>query len=100
MERKMIVTFIKRTNLLEFQHHVQINEYSAPMEYYCKERDVHLVVTERITEDHRIFCRINCPINPLPVKGEFEIPNWSVLKRFLVANGWHQHEVINPCFLK
>lgn len=99
MERKVIVTFVKRANLMEFQRHVHQDEYSAPMDYYNKERDVRLVVTERITADRRIFCRINCPINPLPVKGEFEIPSWGVLKRFLEANGWKQHEVINSRFL-
>ena len=101
MDRKIIVTFVKRTNLMEFckteKYHE--SEFSAPEQYYTHEQDVRLVVTERITEDHRIFCRINCPINPLPVKGEFEIPNWSALKRFLTSQGWKQHEVINSRFL-
>lgn len=94
MDRKVIVTFIKRTDLMEFRRHTQCVDPAAPMEYYAKERDVRLVVTERITDDKRIFCRINCPINPLPVKGEFEIPSWGVLKRFLEANGWKLREAI------
>ena len=98
-ERKLVVTFVKRTNLMEFQHLSHEHpDNMGPIEYYQKERDVRLVVTERITEDGHIFCRINCPINPLPVKGEFEIPNWGALKRFLTSQGWKQHEVISDRF--
>lgn len=99
MDRKVIVTFVKCTNLMEFRRHIPTNNSVVPESYYSKEQDVRLVVTERITEDGRIFCRINCPINPLPVKGEFEIPSWGTLKRFLEANGWKQHEVIDSRFL-
>lgn len=101
MDRKVIVTFVKHTDLVEFHrhNHTQYEDTAAPMEYYTKERTVRLVVTERITEDGHIFCRINCPINPLPVKGEFEIPSWGALKRFLEANGWKQYECIDMRFL-
>lgn len=98
MDRKIIVTFVKRTNLMEFHRAMQPEDVVAPEQYYSKERDVRLVVTERITEDGRIFCRINCPINPLPVKGEFEIPSWNALRCFLVVQGWKQHEVIDDRF--
>ncbi len=100
MEHKVIVIFVKRTNLMEFQSRIQPDKIVAPMEYYDKKRDVRLVVTERITEDGRVFCRIHCPINPLPVKGEFEIPSWGALKHFLIVNGWKQHETIDPRFLE
>lgn len=100
MDRKIIVTFVKRTNLMEFcktdKHHE--NEFSAPEQYYAREQDVRLVVTERITSDGHIFVHINCPINPLPVKGEFEIPNWGVLNHFLTSQGWKQREVITGNF--
>lgn len=98
-ERKVIVTFVKRTDLMELLHFSREHfDSMVSVEYYKKERDVRLVVTERITTDGRIFCRINCPINPLPVKGEFEIPSWSALKRFLASQGWKQHEVIDDRF--
>ena len=100
MDCSVIVTFVKRTNLMEFRNHIPKPDCMAPDEYYSKEQDVRLVVTERITKDNRIFCRINCPINPLPVKGEFEVPSWAVLKRFLVSQGWKQHEVIDGRFLR
>lgn len=100
MDRKVIVTFIKRTNLMEFRRHIDNKDSMVLDSYYSKEQDVRLVVTERITADRRIFCRINCPINPLPVKGEFEIPSWGVFKRFLESNGWKQREVIDPRFLE
>ena len=102
MDHKVVVTFIKRTNLMEFRKHSpeHANPISVvPEEYYDKIRTVRLVVMERITDDKRIFCRIKCPINPLPVKGEFEIPNWGALKRFLESQGWEQHEVIDGRFL-
>lgn len=99
MEKKVIVTFVKRTDLMEFRRHTnQHPDMCAPDEYYTKRRDVRLVVTERITDDGRIFVRINCPVNPLPVKGEFEIPTWGALKGFLTSNGWKQHEVIDNRF--
>lgn len=100
MDKKVVVTFIKRTDLTEFQRHTNVHpDLQAPNAYYTTKRDVRLVVTERITEDGRIFCRINCPINPLPVKGEFEIPTWGALSRFLKSQGWKQHEVIDSRFL-
>ena len=101
MEKKVIVTFVKRTDLMEFRRHTnQHPDMCASDEYYAKKREVRLVVTERITDDGHIYVRINCPINPLPVKGEFEIPNWAVLKRFLESNGWKQREVITNDFLQ
>lgn len=99
MDKKVIVTFVKRTDLMEFRRGMDPDKVFAPEEYYSKKQDVHLVVTERITSDGHIFVRINCPINPLPVKGEFEIPNWGALKRFLTSQGWKQHEVITSRFL-
>lgn len=98
MDHKMVVTFVKHTHLMDFRRGMQPDKVFAPDEYYTKMQEVRLVVTERITTDGRIFCRINCPINPLPVKGEFEIPSWSALKRFLVSQGWKQYEVITDRF--
>ena len=100
MEKKVIATFIKRTDLMEFRRHTnQHPDSCAPDAYYAKRQDVRLVVIERITDDGRIFVRIKCPVNPLPVKGEFEIPNWGALKRFLESQGWKQHDVIDSRFL-
>lgn len=100
MDKKVIVTFVKRADLTEFRRHMDSRDVFAPDEYYTKKQDVRLVVTERITDDGRIFVRINCPINPLPVKGEFEIPSWGALNTFLKAQGWKRREVISPSFLQ
>ena len=68
---------------------------------YAKERDVTMRVFYRFEPDEahpghvRILCKIKCPINPLPVRGEFEIPNMAVLKRFLLAAGWVEHDCMN-----
>ena len=99
MEKKVVVTFVKRTDLTEFRRHTNTHpDLLASDAYYTKRQDVRLVVTERITEGGRIFVRINCPINPLPVKGEFEIPTWGALYNFLKSQGWKLHERIDDRF--
>lgn len=42
-----------------------------------------------------IYCKIKCPINPLPVKGEFELPSLDALHNFLKANGWEYKQTLN-----
>lgn len=52
MEKKVIVTFVKRTDLMEFRRHTnQHPNTCAPDAYYAKRQDVRLVVTERITSN-------------------------------------------------
>ena len=38
--------------------------------------------------DHRPFANIKCPVNPLPVTGNFCIPSVEVLTRWLCEAGW------------
>ena len=40
------------------------------------------------------YCKIRCPINPMPVKGEFELPSIDALMRFLKKNGWSYRETL------
>lgn len=93
MKHNYVVTFTKRTNLLEYMARDsycgdKFNHNTERMQnYYAKERDVRLVLLAR-HENGRAFCTIKCPINPLPVKGEFEVPNMAVLYRFLEREGW------------
>lgn len=91
MKWDYIITFKKRMNLMDFYRHDpnRIGTSEAAERYYSEERDVKLVVIERF-EAGKIYCTIKCPVNPLPVKGEFEVPGFSVLERFLVANGWKE----------
>ena len=63
-------------------------------EYYAKEREVQLILLVRY-EEGKCICRIKCPINPLPIKGEFEPVNAAAVHRLLVSLGWTFKEKIN-----
>lgn len=41
-----------------------------------------------------LYCKIRCPINPLPIKGEFELPSIDALMSFLKRNGWIYKEAL------
>lgn len=85
--------FTKRTNMSEYctgkvTQRVASNEaFNRMCEYYAKEREVQLIAMFR-WENGKCFCKIKCPINPLPVKGEFETPSYGAITRFLANNGW------------
>lgn len=106
MKYTTVMTYIKRTNMLDFfDHNVEkctsLHGHNPRCEaaqekvrrLYEVERNVRLILMVR-NEGHRTFCKIKCPINPLPVTGEFEVPNLTVLRSFLNDNGWRQHESI------
>ena len=68
-------------------------------QYYGQEREIQLIACLR-WEDYPVstrngfakrtkcFCKIRCPINPLPVRGEFEVASLEALRAFLKADGW------------
>ena len=92
-EYQVITIYKKRSDLLEFYaHNADTNQHSK-REPYEKERDVRLILMSR-GHGGRTFCKIKCPINPVPVKGEFEAPNFNVVDRFLKANGWTKCDTI------
>ena len=68
-------------------------------EYYAQEREVQLIAMFR-WEHAKCFCKIKCPINTLPVKGEFEVPSTGVLDRFLKKDGWTFKQKLYPCMFK
>ena len=41
-----------------------------------------------------IFCLIDCPVNPMPVVGEFEVCSLDGLEAFLIRNGWHRKFIV------
>lgn len=108
MDYNCVVTFIKHTNLLEYfdsniescaaAHCLDIHSVGA-MEHlrqmYAEEREVRLVVLVRYDGHGKTFCRIKCPINPLPVKGEFEVPSLRTLHTFLMMQGWVERECLH-----
>lgn len=70
---------------------------------YAKERDISLIAMFRYESEkangRRIthcLCKIKCPINPLPVKGEFEAPGASEVVEYLINNGWTIKQKIYP----
>lgn len=98
----MAIIFTKRDNLLKW---FDINGYQyaqgANMEYsdkyqkmravYATEREVRLILLVR-HEEGKCICRIKCPINPLPIKGEFEAPTVGAVSHTLETMGWTYKE--------
>lgn len=86
-----IFTFVKNTNLSKwFETAIPCNDHPSfehERQQYAKERPVHLVV-QACFKDGATYCRIKCPVNPLPTKGWFQTPNINVLKNHLVSIGW------------
>lgn len=95
------IIFTKRTSMREYctgkvtQRVNTTDGYKRMCEYYARERDVQLLAMFR-WENGKCFCRIKCPINPLPVKGEFETPSSGVVCSFIKSNGWHYERTIYP----
>lgn len=88
--------FTKRTNLLpwlESQHYFNVSD--ATRSHYEKEREVQLILLVRHESKrtpqgttNRRFCKIKCPINPLPIKGEFEVVSVAEICKLLRSLGW------------
>ena len=90
--------FTKRDNLLKwFDVHAYKYAWGANMEYsdqykkmealYAKEREIQLILLVRY-ENEKCICRIKCPINPLPIKGEFQCVSTSEMSKLLTSMGW------------
>lgn len=94
--------FTKRDNLLKWFY---VNGYKyaqgANMEYsdkykkmealYATEREIQLILLVRY-ENGKCICRIKCPINPLPIKGEFQCVSTSEMSKLLTSMGWTYKE--------
>lgn len=59
-----------------------------------KNRDVHLILLVR-HEDGKCICRIKCPINPLPIKGEFQCVSTGEMSKLLKSMGWTYKEKVH-----
>ena len=88
-----IYTYTKHTNLMPFAEVKAIKSgkpiSSLGRKYYEANRDVKMNVYVRFSGNN-VYCRVQCPINPLPVTGEFAVPKLCVLQDFLSANGWKE----------
>lgn len=75
--------------------------YDSIADRYTKEQDVRLILLVRYERNAtRTICKINCPVSPLPVKGEFEAPSLNAVKYFLIENGWTESEALHSCLLE
>lgn len=62
-------------------------------DYYAQKRNVSLILLVRYdNEEGKLFCKVKCPVNPLPVCGEFAVPNMNAILGWLKANGWEKKE--------
>ena len=93
--------FTKRTNLSAYCNNKVYEkcgsdtQFEAMRKHYAREREVHLILLTRY-ESGKLMCKIKCPINPLPVKGEFEVPSYGVIERYLRSNGWQFKQKVFP----
>ena len=93
MKYDRILIFTKKGNLMQYLCTERItamyrnSNTDGLRQYYGQEREIQLIARIR-WEANKCFCSIKCPVNPLPVKGEFEIPSLDVLRSFLKANDW------------
>lgn len=105
-----VCLFAKHTSLLQWfdvVHHCEIENnyhtrsvgFNQLRQSYAKPRDVQLILLVRY-EGNRIFCKVKCPINPLPVKGEFEAASLNAVISFLNNEEWKLKEKLPFSLLK
>lgn len=104
------IIYTKRDNLSKW---FDINGYKyaqgANMEYsdtyqrmravYATEREIQLILLVR-HEENKCICRIKCPINPLPIKGEFQCVSTSEMTKLLASMGWKYKEKVHSGMFK
>ena len=93
------IIYTKRDNLSKWlQRNHKIFSSCASVEnvraLYAKEREIQLILLVRY-EEGKCICRIKCPINPLPIKGEFQCVSTSEMTKLLISMGWQYKEKIH-----
>ena len=66
---------------------------------YATEREIQLILLVR-HEEGKCICRIKCPINPLPIKGEFQCVSTIEMTRLLSSMGWTYKEKVHSAMFK
>ena len=101
MKYDRVLIYTKKGNLMQYLNTGKVSRTfsnanaDSLRQYYGQEREIQLIARIR-WESNKCFCSIKCPINPLPVKGEFEVPSYSVVERYLRNNGWQFKQKIYP----
>lgn len=101
------IIYTKHTNLMPwlqsryemFGTHGTTEQAQHIREMYSKDRDVQLILLVRY-EEGKCICRIKCPINPLPIKGEFQCVSTSKMTWLLASMGWTYKEKIRSAMFK
>ena len=107
------IIFTKFTNLTPYfeskfgsmhDTHATSLGYNQLKHSYSRERDVQLILLYRYERgaDNAVhtICKVKCPINPLPIKGEFEVVSLSEMIAFLKRNGWEFKRQLPTSLLK
>ena len=82
---------VKEPSLKSDGHHV----WERMKEDYAKPRDIRLILLVRYEGNNECYCKIRCPINPLPVKGEFNAPSINCVINFLRKDGWETMQTLH-----
>ena len=96
------IIYTKHTNLMpwlqskyeRFGTHVTTEQAQRIRAAYEKDRDVQLILLVR-HDDGKCICRIKCPINPLPIKGEFQCVSTGEMSKLLKSMGWTYKEKVH-----
>ena len=105
MKYDRVLIFTKKGNLMKYLCTDKVTRSFSNAnaeglrQYYGQDRDIQLIACLRwedypvstrngIMQIPKCFCKIKCPINPLPVRGEFEVASLEALRSFLKADGW------------
>ena len=102
MKYNVVHQFVKNGSLLDYfqvksgeMHFVSEAQYDRQRELYARERSISLYAMVRFDRNKQTaYCKIKCPVNPLPIKGEFELANERVLCQFLENLGWRYTQKI------
>ncbi len=94
--------YTKKGNLLPYLNTDKVscgmcggNPSAYVKQRYAEAREIQLIAMFRF-DGNKVFCKIKCPVNPIPVKGEFEAPSVKVIDQFLKANGWSFEQKFYP----
>lgn len=101
------IIYTKRDNLLKwlqanyeiFGSHGSDEKAKRIRAEYATEREIQLILLVR-HEENKCICRIKCPINPLPIKGEFQCVSTSEMTKLLASMGWKYKEKVHSDMFK
>ena len=95
MKKTDIYVFQKVTSLAPFYE----EKGSFTPLYAQKDTTVSLVLTFGLSDSGTLIAKINCPVNPLPVKGEFRPASKQAVLKFLRKDGWEYVKSVGPTVL-